>query len=281
MKIINIAILSIILLYLPTKCTCFLSNLSNRVQTIQWQQQRPSLQKKYSSKITSMKSKTLQTDKILQRKGQHFVLDKFKGRVEFGTTADLITSLPSPSTNTDVSSSSMIAKWLNDERRVALSIWDPKLIKEIGASKYRLQMMKLQFVTLELRPTVDVDMWTEGSPENPTFYLESGDFNPNVQILPGISINSLDIQIKVVGTMEVSSDGKGVTGKIGFVSSGMLPPPLRLLPESAVQKATELINNTVKRFAITSFQKGAVLEYRKFLRNEEIKMRINNKKRID
>lgn len=285
MKILNIVNVSIILLHMPIICNCFLSNLgdSNRIKTSQWkhrQQQLPSLQKHYSSKITSTKSKKFQTDKILKREGRHFVLDRFKGKVEFGTTADLITSFPSPSANTGISSASMIAKWLKDEKRVALSIWDPKLIKEIGTSKYRLQMMKLQFVTLELAPTVDVDMWTEGSPENPIFYLESGDFNPNVRA-PGISITSLDIQIKVVGTMEVSSDGKGVTGKLGFVSSGILPPPLRLLPEIAVQKATELINDTVKQFAITSFQKGAVLEYRKFLRSEEMNMRINNKKSSD
>jgi len=96
-------------------------------------------------------------------------------------------------------------------------------------------------------------------------------------MLPGISINSLDIQIKVVGTMEVSSYGKGVTGKIGFESSEYLPPPLRLLTESGISKATELINDTIKRFAISSFQKGAVLEYRKFLRSEEMKMRIKKK----
>lgn len=265
---------SIIFLLLTDICKCFLPTLNNR-----WQAQRPSFHKHNEAKtrtLSIIKSKKFENDNILERKGEYFDFDRFKGKVEFGTTADLITALPSPSIE-GISSSSMIAKWIQDERRVALSIWDPNLIKELGKSKYRLQLMTLQFVTITLTPTVDVDMWTEDIDSKPVFYIESGAFDPNVQLLPGVSINSLDIQIKVVGTMQVSPDGKGLTGKIGFVSSGYLPPPLRLVPDSVMRKATEYINSTVKRFAIKSFQKGAVLEYRKFLRSEEMKMRISKK----
>merc|ERR1712157_67620 len=105
----------------------------------------------------------------------------------------------------------------------------------------------------------------------PVFYLQSIDFDPNIQLVPGLNIDSktLSIDIKVVGSMEVSSNGKGVTGKIGFVSSGYLPPPLRLLPDSALKSATSLINMTVKNFAVKSFQRGAKLEYQKFIKEME------------
>jgi len=74
------------------------------------------------------------------------------------------TPLPSPS-NKELSPSFMVMKWLHDERRVALSTWDTKLVKEIGYSKYRYrsQLITLQLVTMTLTPSVDVDMWTDQS----------------------------------------------------------------------------------------------------------------------
>ena len=43
-------------------------------------------------------------------------------------------------------------------------------------------------MTIALSPTTDVGMWVDQS----VFYLQSKDFNPNPQKLPGTSISSLD-----------------------------------------------------------------------------------------
>ena len=197
---------------------------------------------------------------ILERNGSHFVLNKFSGRVEFGSTAELVTSLD----NADIST---VSKWLSDEKRVAMSIWDEKLIEQRGDNVYRLQLMTLQFVTIQLAPQVDNRMWTETDTNgNPVFKLQSIDFDPNIQVLPGLNVpaSSLGIDIEVVGELRPSKNGSGVEGKIGFVSSGNLTPPMRLLPEPALRTASNIICKTISDFAIQSFQKGVRAKYNEF-----------------
>ena len=201
-------------------------------------------------------------DTILKRNGAHFKLNRFSGKVEFGSTATLITKF-------DNADPVAISDWLSDERRVALSIWDEKLMKDLGKSTYQLQMMTLQFVTIQLAPSVDTRMWIDKDSRDglPVFKLQSVDFDPNIELLPGLNIpaESLGIQIEVVGELKPSKDGRGVEGRIGFVSGGDLPPPMRLLPEPALKSASDVICKTVSDFAIASFQKGARAKYQEFL----------------
>jgi len=208
----------------------------------------------------------VQREDILAKK-EHFDINRMKGVVEFGAATDLVTNFG----NSDIDS---ISRWLSDERGVALSIWDEKMLKDLGDSVYRLQLMSLQFVTIQLSPHVDVRMWTDNSGEpnsSPLFQLDSVSFDPNIQVLPGIGVSaeSLGIEIKVVGELRPSKDGKGVTGRIGFRSSGILTPPMRLLPEPALKLATITINRTITEFAVRSFQRGAIAHYRDFRRREQ------------
>lgn len=203
---------------------------------------------------------------LLNRNGPYFKLDRFSGRVEFGSTANLVTQL------SQTPNKELISGWLSDERRVALSIWDPQLITELGKSVYQLQVMQLQFVTITLAPTVDVKMWTTvDSSDLPSFSLQSISFDPNLQILPGIGVNadSLGIVIEVVGDLRPTQDGMGVTGKIAFESGGELPPPMRLLPEPALKAASDTICDTVTQFAIQSFQQGAIAKYKEYAAQQE------------
>lgn len=180
--------------------------------------------------------------------------------------------------DTENSNQESICEWLSDEKRVALSIWDEKLLTDLGDSVYRLQLMTLQFVTIQLAPSVDTRMWIDMENSNnnnnsdttastPVFQLQSIDFDPNIQLLPGINVpaESLGIQIEVVGELRPSKDGKGVEGRIGFVSGGDLPPPMRLLPEPVLKSASDLICRTVSDFAIMSFQNGARKKYKEFV----------------
>lgn len=182
--------------------------------------------------------------------------------MEFGSTAKLVTKLDSEA------NPESIAKWLSDGRGLALSIWDENMMKDLGDSIYRLQTMKLQFVTIQCSPSVDVQMWTQPDPKTgePVFLLQSIDFDPNIQLLPGVAISasSLGIQIEVVGQLRPSKDGTGVTGLISFATTGILPPPLRILPESPLKMASDSINDTVVTFAVDSFRKGAVRKYKEF-----------------
>jgi len=110
-------------------------------------------------------------------------------------------------------SSKVVSSWLSDEKRVALSIWDEKLIEERGDNVYRMKLMKLQFVTIQLSPTVDNRMWTEEDASGaPVFKLQSIDFDPNVQVIPGLNIpaSALGIEIEVVGELLPSRNGKGL-----------------------------------------------------------------------
>jgi len=201
-------------------------------------------------------------NELLARNGPYFKLNRFEGAVEFGSSAKLVTNLDSNPNPTGISD------WLSDGRGLALSIWDEKMMKDLGNSLYRLQTMKLQFVTIQLAPSVDVQMWTSPDPKTgePVFSLQSVDFDPNIQLLPGVGLkaSSLGIQIDVVGELRSSSDGKGVTGSISFSTSGNLPPPLRILPERPLRIASDVINDTVVSFAVDSFRKGATRKYREF-----------------
>ena len=185
--------------------------------------------------------------------------------------------------NDSIDSERYIDDWLQNERSLALSIWDPKLTKELGNNVYRLQVMSLQFVTLQLAPWVDLQMKTvlskrnrtdnTGNPQNeqdhhPVFTLQSVAFDPNVQVLPGLRINAdaLGIVIEVAGQMRRS--GSGVTGTIAFQTTGKLPAPLRVLPESALKAASDAINGTIVKFAVRSFQSGAQKNYQEFLTSQ-------------
>lgn len=158
-----------------------------------------------------------------------------------------------------------------------MSIWDEKLIQEIEPQVYRLKLMTLMFVTIQLSPHVDVRMWTDANNSNNNtggskviFKLESVGFDPNIQILPGIGVSAdqLGILIDVVGELYPSKDGRSVEGKIGFVTSGELPPPMRLLPEQALKGSLSTINKTITNFAVKSFKDGARRKFAQFLREE-------------
>jgi Protein of unknown function (DUF1997) len=208
---------------------------------------------------------------LLQRDGPHFHVDRLGGTIEFGAAANLVTQLESnPATADD--SRKVIEKWLADDdgRGLAQSIWEEDLVTDLGNGIFRLQTMPLQFVTLQLQPAVDIQMWTQPPGKNkagrllpPIFKMQSLGFEPNLQILPGMSVTaqSLGLILEVVGDLRPTTDGMGVTGKICFQSKGALPPPLRLLPESALKMAADTINEAVVSFAIASFQKGAKEKY--------------------
>ena len=196
---------------------------------------------------------------LLSRKGPFFNIDRSAKIIGFGATANLVTKL-------DEGGDETIKEWLSDERRVALSIWEEGLMTELGNQVFRLEIMKLQFVTLQLQPSVDVRMWTQRMQDgSPVFLLQSVAFDPKIQVLPGLSFDadSFGIQIEVVG--ELRPDGKGgVTGRIAFQTTGKLTPPFRIVPDSALRAASDTINNTITQFAIRSFQKGAIGKYNEF-----------------
>jgi hypothetical protein len=200
---------------------------------------------------------------LLGRNGPHFLVERMKGTIEFGATANLVTQLDNKASAKDD-----IMVWLQDERGLALSIWDKKLMKEMGDSVYRLQVMPLRFVTLVMSPWVDVRMKTAVDPatQQPVFTVQSINFDPNIEIMPGmrISAQSLGVVIEVAGELRPSADGKGVTGCIAFQTKGKLPPPMRLLPEPALKAASDTINQTIVNFAVKNFQQGAGEMYRDF-----------------
>lgn len=216
-------------------------------------------------KLTS--AQQFRRKELLDRSGPYFKFDRFQGSVEFGSTAKLVTKLDNEFNPNG------IAEWLSDGRGLALSIWDESMMKDLGNSIYRLQTMKLQFVTIKLAPSVDVQMWSQTDPNTgePVFSLQSVDFDPNIQLLPGVGVStsSLGLQIDVAGELRPSKDGKGVTGSISFATTGKLPPPMRMLPESPLRMASNSINDKVVTFAVNSFQKGAIRKYKEFSATEK------------
>ena len=157
---------------------------------------------------------------ILSRNGEYFKLNRMSGKISFGSSSRIQTTF-------DGADEASVRRWLSNDEQIAKSIWDPKLIKVIEPKVYRLKIMTLMFVTIQLAPHVDVRMYTDES--KGSFNLESVAFDPNIQILPGIGLNAKDlgILIDVVGELYPSKDEIGVDGKIGFVTSGELPPPMR------------------------------------------------------
>jgi len=211
---------------------------------------------------SSSKYASKNRESILSREnGQNFAFNRFTGKVEFGSTANLITKLESTNQNVNT-----IRKWISNVDQIATSIWDRNLLTNLGNSVYRLQLMDLKFISIGLAPHVDTYMWTTVmEDEEPLFQLQSVDFNPNIKVMGlNVSPSSLKIQIEVVGEMRPSKDGTGVTGKIGFVTSGKLPPPMVILPDIVLKQAGGLISSTVTKFVVRSFEKGAIASYREF-----------------
>eukprot|EP00536_Pseudo-nitzschia_multiseries_P007985 jgi/Psemu1/305373/fgenesh1_kg.194_\ len=216
---------------------------------------------------------------LLKRDGPYFQLDKLSGSIEFGAATKLVTDL---SQSKDCSKES-IEEWLSDSdgKGLALSIWDESLMEVLPNSVYRLQTMPLKFVTLELQPSVDLQMWTQPSGKNragrllpPIFKLNSVGFETNLRLLPGmgvVSSESLGIFIEVAGDLRPSEDGKGVTGTISFQTKGVLPGPLRLLPQSALKVAADSINEKIVELAVASFEKGAIGKYVEFMQQRSAK----------
>ena len=93
-------------------------------------------------------------DAIINRNGEYFKLDRMRGDIQFGSCSRISTSLQ----GADASS---IQRWLSNDKAVAMSIWDEKLIQEVEPQVYRLKLMTLMFVTIQLAPHVDVRMWTD------------------------------------------------------------------------------------------------------------------------
>lgn len=229
---------------------------------------------KAATKIQQTPQQKARRKELLKRDGPYFALDKRSGEIEFGAATKLVTDL-SKSPGVDRAS---IEEWLgdNDGKGLALSIWDENLMTVLPDSVYRLQTMPLKFVTLELQPSVDLQMWTQPSGKNragrqlpPIFKLNSVAFETNLRLLPGLGIISseaLGIFIEVAGDLRPSEDGKGVTGTISFQTRGLLPPPLRILPSAALELAANSINETIVQFAVASFEKGAIAKYDEFMK---------------
>jgi hypothetical protein len=221
---------------------------------------------------------------LLTRRGDHFDLDPRTGRIEFGATAYLVTDLHDGGTGAidgDPTSSTgqleSITKWLQDERGLAMSIWDPDMIEDRGDHVFRLQVMTLGFLTLQVAPWVDVEMKTrvgksQTGVSQPVFCLQSIAFDPNVQILPGMKVTaeSFGIVIEVSGQLRPAENARGVQGAIAFQTTGTLSPPMRLLPAPVLQAAASAINSRIVEFATSSFQKGARKQYREFVQKQGV-----------
>mmetsp|Transcript_27187 Transcript_27187/g.65057 ORF Transcript_27187/g.65057 Transcript_27187/m.65057 type:complete len:659 (-) Transcript_27187:1283-3259(-) len=237
-----------------------------------------------TTKVSQTPEQKSRRKELLKRDGSFFQLDRSSGRVEFGASAKLVTTLVDEREDNDGDNnnnedlSEMIKQWLSDGRGLAMSIWDPELLSDLGDDVYRLQTMALKFVTMQLSPTVDVQMWTQKGQNVktgeslPVFNLQSVRYDPNVQLFPGmgsVTAESLGIVIEVVGELIPTKDGKGVTGKISFATSGVLPPPLLILPDQVLKKASDTINDVVVQFAIQSFQSGAINQFKQFRRAQQ------------
>ena len=76
---------------------------------------------------------------ILGRAGEYFELDRMRGKIAFGSSSRILTPL-------DGSDESSVKDWLSRDKQIAMSIWDPQLITEVGPKVYRLKLMTLMFV---------------------------------------------------------------------------------------------------------------------------------------
>ena len=91
-------------------------------------------------------------------------------QISFGATVKLSTTLPT-------SNRSETESWLRDLNSVAGAIWDPTKVTRLpdganGVPCFRLGLISLRFVTIELRPTVDVELVTRDNLKGQAvFYL--------------------------------------------------------------------------------------------------------------
>lgn len=208
---------------------------------------------------------------LLSRTGPYFSLDRTAGTIAFGAIAQLTTPLPSDDP-------AVVTAWLEDAPSIAQSIWDPQLTTVMGKNVYRLETTPLQFVMLQIAPSVDVEMKTilsQSDSKEPIFTLQSIRFNPNIQSglpgMPQIDAEALGIVIETAGYLRQTTKKKEectVSGVISFQTSGSLPPPLRILPDGVLQAAADTINQQVVQLAVRSFQQGARINFEAFARQQ-------------
>lgn len=227
----------------------------------------------HSTTSTALRSSSSSVDArrrtLLSRRGPHFDLNRRTGQIEFGATARLTTQLLTETTIDDeMTIQKDIDAWLQEEDSFATSIWRKDLMQDLGNNVYRLQVLELNFVSLQLAPWVDLRMKTVSDKNgNPVFTLQSVGFEPNVKLGKNMQISAqqLGIVIEVAGQLRRGKEGASVSGSIAFQTTGNLPPPLRILPNGVLQAASDSINDTIVQFAIQSFESGARENFQQYL----------------
>ena len=132
-----------------------------------------------------------------------------------------------------------IEHYLRQPQRLIQAITDPSRIQQLNPSHFRLQLLPLQFMMLRLEPTVDLEVWTQAEG---TLHLRS--LNCEIR---GAQFLPQSFGLELAGTLSPHRRGSTteLQGKADLKIQVDVPPPLKLLPDSVLDKSGRAFLNGI------------------------------------
>jgi hypothetical protein len=142
---------------------------------------------------------------------------------------------------------------------------DEELVDRTGRDVFRLTTKPMQFVTLNLQPSIDVKVSTGGE----ALVVESlaHSMNGMEQLLGQRFADSLKIDVKgKLRAVAVTGTGTGLTktklvGDVQFFTSGQLPLLFSLTPRPVLEGAAVAINRRIMSYAKGKFVQNLARDF--------------------
>lgn len=149
-----------------------------------------------------------------------------------------------------------IEHYLRQPQRLVQAITDASRIQQIAPSHFRLQLRPLQFMVLQLQPTVDLAVWTRAEG---TLHLRS--LACQIQ---GAEFLQESFRLELAGTLSPHRRGTvtELRGRADLTVQVEVPPPLQRLPDPVLKSGGQAFLNGILSTIKSRLQRQLVQDYR-------------------
>ena len=152
-----------------------------------------------------------------------------------------------------------IEHYLRQPQRLVQAITDPSRIQQLAPSHFRLQLRPLQFMMLRLEPTVDLQVWTQAEG---TLYLRSLNCEiRGAQFLP----QSFGLELAGILSPHRRGSTTELCGRADLKVQVDVPPPLKLLPDSVLEKSGRAFLNGILSTIKYRLERQLLQDYRRWV----------------
>lgn len=118
--------------------------------------------------------------------------------------------------------------YLRQSRRIVYTLFNHDQLQVLGEDLYRFEMRPLQFFSLQLRPIVDLAVWTN---DDGILQIQSRDCQ-----LRGLDLLAARFRLDLEGEL-LAESSKHLTGEARLNVEVQMPPLLRFTPRSMLEAA--------------------------------------------